>query len=218
MIETTFFSEVNKRIQAYGVISYFADDRKNTAKLITPQKRLKFRVRSKNYEENIALQLVNVESENVTIKRIENKISKFSILSENKNKRTGEKRQMSRVVDEMLISGLQYFNEYHKLNPIDIKINYNQIISSLSKYGKHCVKITSLLLGASFNQTTDVIFITCNELNDEKRTLINGKIHNILGVINPTEEANFDLIKKRSKWLNIIFKKVIEKQSTLVLR
>ena len=31
------------------------------------------------------------------------------------------------------------------------------------------------------------------------------KIHNILGVINLTEEANFDLIKSNSKWLNIIF-------------
>ena len=31
------------------------------------------------------------------------------------------------------------------------------------------------------------------------------KIHNILGVINLTEETNFDLIKSNSKWLNIIF-------------
>ena len=145
------------------------------------------------------LQLVRIKSENVTIKKIENKINNFSILSENKNKRIGEKRQMSLVVDEILISGLQDFERYHKLNPIDVKINDNQITPSLSKYGKYLLKITSLLLGASFNQKTDVIFRTCNGLNDRKKALINGKIHNILGVINLTEEANFSLIKNSSK-------------------
>ena len=145
------------------------------------------------------LQLVRIKSENVTIKKIENKINNFSILSENKNKRIGEKRQMSLVVDEILISGLQDFERYHKLNPIDVKINDNQITPSLSKYGKYLLKITSLLLGASFNQKTDVIFRTYNGLNDRKKALINGKIHNILGVINLTEEANFSLIKNSSK-------------------
>ena len=150
MIESTFFREVNKKIHTYGVIS----NKRNIAKLITPQKRLKFRVRSKNYKENMVLRLVNVKSENVTIKKIENKIYNFGILSENKNKRIGEKRQMSRVVDEILISGLQGFGQYYTLNPIDNKKNDNQIISSLSKYGKYRLKFTSLLLGTSFNQTT----------------------------------------------------------------
>ena len=62
-------------------------------------------------------------------------------------------------------------------------------MSSLSKCGKYRLKITSLLLGASFNQTTDVIFITYNGLNDAKKALINGILHNILSVINLTEEA-----------------------------
>ena len=112
---------------------------------------------------------MGTKSENVIINKIENKINNFSILSENKNKKLGEKRQMSRVVDEILISGLQDFEKYHKLNLIDIKINDSQIISSLSKYGKYRLKITSLLLGASFNQKIDVIFITFNRLNDAKK-------------------------------------------------
>ena len=51
------------------------------------------------------------------------------ILSENKNKRIGEKRQISRVVDEISITGLQDLEQYHKLNPINIKIDDSQIIS-----------------------------------------------------------------------------------------
>ena len=74
---------------------------------------------------------------------------------------------MSRVNDEILISG-QDLEKYHKLNPIDIKIDNSQRISTLSKYGKYRLKITSLLISASFNQTTNVIFMTFNGLNNAK--------------------------------------------------
>ena len=74
---------------------------------------------------------MSVKSENVIIKKIENKIDNFSILSGNINNRIGEKRHMSHVVDEILISRLQDFEQHHKLNPVDIKIDNSQIISSL---------------------------------------------------------------------------------------
>ena len=70
MIETIFFSELNEKTQMYGLISYFSDIEKNIAKLLTPQKRLKFTVRLKTYKENTTLQLVNIKSENVIIKKI----------------------------------------------------------------------------------------------------------------------------------------------------
>ena len=148
---------------------------------------------------------MSVKSENVIIKKIENKIDNFSILSGNINNRIGEKRYMSYVVDEILISRLQDFEQHHKLIPINIKIDNSQIISSLWKYRKYRPKITSLLVSTSFNQTTDAIFINCNELNDTKKALINGKTNSTLGVVNLTEETNFDLIKNSSKWLNILF-------------
>ena len=78
-IETTFFSELNKKIQTHGLISYFSDNEKNIARLITSQKRLKFIVKSKNYKENIVLQLVSIKRENVIIKKNRNKINNFGI-------------------------------------------------------------------------------------------------------------------------------------------
>ena len=142
---------------------------------------------------------MSIKSENVTIKKIENRKNNFAILSENKDKGVGEKKQMSRVVDKILISGLQRFKQYDKLNPIDIIINDTQIISSLSKYGKYRLKTISFFISTSFNQTTDVMLITSNRLNDAKKALVNGKIHNILGIINVTEETNFNLINKTSR-------------------
>ena len=87
MIKATFISELNKRSQIYGPILYFGDDKKNIAKLVTPQKRLKFTVKSKNYKENIALQLVSTKSENVIVDKILNKINNFSILSESQKRK-----------------------------------------------------------------------------------------------------------------------------------
>ena len=49
---------------------------------------------------------------------------------------------MSHVVDKILISGLQDFEQYHKLNPIDITIDDSQVILSLSKYRVYLLKIT----------------------------------------------------------------------------
>ena len=59
MIEATFFSELNKRTQIYGLILFFSDDKKNILKLITPEKRLKFTVNSKNYKEKSAARLIS---------------------------------------------------------------------------------------------------------------------------------------------------------------
>ena len=111
------------------------------------------------------------------------------------------------IIDKTLISGLQNFEQYQKLNPIDIEVNGSQIISSLSKYRNHryCLQVTSLSLSTLFDQTTNVIFITCGGLDDAKKALINGKIHNILGVIKIREIPTFDIIKRQSKWINAVF-------------
>ena len=76
---------------------------------------------------------MSTKKENVIINNIENKINNFRILSESKNKRIGEKRQMPQVVGKILISELQHLEQYNKLNPIDIKIGNSQIKSSLSR-------------------------------------------------------------------------------------
>ena len=81
---------------------------------------------------------MSIKNEKFIIKKIENKINNFGILSENKNERIGEKRLMSRILYQILIKGLQDFEQYPKLNPVDIKIDDSKIISS--KYGKKSSK------------------------------------------------------------------------------
>ena len=67
-----------------------------------------------------------------------NKIKHFGILSTKKEeKNVCQKRSMSdEIIDIILISGLQLFDKYHNLNPIEIKINKNKILADLKSYQK----------------------------------------------------------------------------------
>ena len=55
-------------------------------------------------------------------------------------------------------------------------------------------------------QDTNVIFLICNGLNDARDSLINGKLYKSLGVINISEIRDWTKIKRKSKWISIVFK------------
>ena len=50
-----------------------------------------------------------------------------------------------------------------------------------------------------------MILLICNGLNDERDSIINGKLYKSLGVININEIRDWIKIKGESKWINIIF-------------
>ena len=54
-------------------------------------------------------------------------------------------------------------------------------------------------------QDTNVIFISCNGLNDAKETLVNRKIFKTLGVININQIEEWQKLKDKSKWVNGVF-------------
>ena len=51
------------------------------------------------------------------------------------------------------------------------------------------------------------IFVNCRELNNAKTALINGKIYNILGIINLNKINNWGYVKGKSLWVNVNFDK-----------
>ena len=52
---------------------------------------------------------------------------------------------------------------------------------------------------------TGQISVICRELNNTKPALINGKLLNILGVINLNKISNWDYTKGKSLWVNVNF-------------
>ena len=62
-----------------------------------------------------------------------------------------------------------------------------------------------VLFPASLTNDKRQIFITCRELNDVKKALINGKIYGLLGIIGLKKINNCEEIKDQSIWVNASF-------------
>ena len=102
-----------------------------------------------------------------------------------------------------------------QLNPIEIKIDDYQIINTLTKYTGATYRFTpiGLLFPSSVTNDTNQIFVTCRELKKAKIALINGKILNILGVINLDKITNWKIIKGKSIWVNVDFQELKNEKS-----
>ena len=49
------------------------------------------------------------------------------------------------------------------------------------------------------------MFVTCRELNDAKKSLINGKIYSLLIIISLEKISSWENIKGKSLWVNASF-------------
>ena len=99
------------------------------------------------------------------------------------------------------------FEQYMKINPINIQIIDPEIQSKLlfySKKYKYRFIDNSLLFSSSIVKDTNVIFITTNGLNDAKDILINRKIFQGIGVIYTSEIKGWEKIKNKSNWTNVV--------------
>ena len=104
-----------------------------------------------------------------------------------------------KIIDEIKIEGFQNFEQYMKINPINIQIIDPEIQTKLMFYSKkyqYRFIANILLFSSSIKEDTKIIFITTNGLNDAKYILINRKIFPGIGVIYISEIENWDEIKK----------------------
>ena len=132
MINQTFYTEPNKKIQTYELISYFNKDTQNHSNLITPKNKVKFTVREDTLRESLLFQLESIRLEKAKIEKSSDDIRNFVILVLRKNNKIGHRRQMPlEIFNEFYIGRLQKFVQYTKLNPIEISTDKNEIISSL---------------------------------------------------------------------------------------
>ena len=91
-----------------------------------------------------------------------------------------------KIIDEIKTEGFQNFEQYMKINPINIQIIDPEIQTKLmfySKKYKYRFIANSLLFSYSFKEDTKIIFITTNGLNNAKDVLINEKIFHRIDVI-----------------------------------
>ena len=100
----------------------------------------------------------------------DSKIENFSIL-------VTSKKNM-KIIDEIKTEGFQNFEQYMKINPINIQIIDPEIQTKLmfySKKYKYRFIANSVLFCSLIKDGTKIIFITTHGLNDAKDILINEK-------------------------------------------
>ena len=92
-----------------------------------------------------------------------------------------------------MIEGFQDFEQYMKINPINIEISHSEIQTKLlfySKKYKYRFIANSLLFSSRIKEDTKAIFISTIGLNDAKDILINSKLFQGIGVISISEIEN----------------------------
>ena len=109
---------------------------------------------------------------------VSNKVFNFGILQTKKPRTIGSRRQMGlEVKDTIRILGFQNA-EYNFLNPIKVSSDSEDIIQLLTKYKRYRYRfvLESILFSSNIQNDTDVIFASCDGLNNTKEVLINSKL------------------------------------------
>ena len=149
----------------------------NNKNIINSKNKLKFNIINDIQKDIITLQLEDILNPK-KIETVDSKITNFSILSVEK-----VKEMQMQLIDKFKIEGFQDFQQYLKINPINIQITYAEIQNELLFY----VNRYNLLFSSSIQKDTNVIFITKNGLNKAKEILINEKLFQGIGVIYTSE-------------------------------
>ena len=86
-------------------------------------------------------------------------------------------------------------------------MNDDRVSNVLKKYKNVYYKLTPLgiLLPSSVTNNQKKIFVTCRELNDAKKSLINGKICSVIAIIYLQKINSWGNIKEKSLWVNVTF-------------
>ena len=111
--------------------------------------------------------------------------------------RKKRKREMD-AVDFEIIRGKQSFEKHNQLNPIEIKIEEDRKINFLKQYKNYTYqfKVMGFLFSSGMVNETREIFLATNGLVSAKTALINGRVHQIIVVVNLDEIKNWENMKK----------------------
>ena len=127
-----------------GSISYFDKvNSENKVSLIKSQNKLEFEVKENTFLEELRFQLSSTFA-NRKIKLKKNEFNNFAILIASKTDEVGQKRKMKEVVDKLLIKGLQNYDKYTTLNPIDRNFKSNYLNAKLEDYKGYTYMFTHL--------------------------------------------------------------------------
>ena len=196
IVKETFFTELKKNISAFGLFS--TRHKKKSNILLDSQNRIEFIVRNTIKKQFLNLQLENL-LEPKTIATEDSKMSNITIL------KVGELPKKM-IVENFFIQGLQRFDKYKKLNPLNIEIIDTEIRNKISLYARSNYRYifrfiaNGLLFSSNLKKDTNCIFIVSDTLRDAQTLFINDESFQGLGAIYTSEIENWEDIKVGSHW------------------
>ena len=173
----------------------------NKKTLVYWQNRLEFSVQKNIKKENLLFQLEEITEPQVLITE-DSKMSNITILKLDESIR-------KKIVTSFYIRGLQKFDKFKTLNPLNIQVINSSIRNSIrlntsSNYRyKFRFIANSLLFSSAIKGDTNAIFIATNDLIDAQQILVNGKFIQSIGTIYTSEIENWSELKKQSHWINV---------------
>ena len=195
----TFFTEVKKNIAAYGIFSTRHKQKGNI--LIDSQNRIEFQFDSNTKKQSLTLQLEDL-LEPKTIATTDSKMSNITIL------KVGEIPK-KKIVETFFIQGIQKFDKFKQLNPLNIEVIDSEIRNKISLYARSNYRYTfrfianSLLFSSNLVKDTNAIFIVTNSLFEAQTIFINDKNFQGLGAVYTSEIKNWEDIKSVSTWTSV---------------
>ena len=195
----TFITALNEKISIYGSFSYFQGKTgEQQIRLLSAGNFLKFSVNKNTLKEELKFQLTNISGKNPKTK--DKKIYNFSIT------RLGRKRKLSMAepTEMIVVDGQQSFEVVGGLNPVQIELEDDRTLNALKKYKSVMYKVTplGLLFPASIKNNTKQIFVTCKGLNGVKKSILNGKVYDLLSIIDLDKINSWREIKGQPIWIN----------------
>ena len=203
LIKKTFFTAINKTLSIYGSFSNFSGKiAEKEIKLLDVSNFLKFYIERRSLKKSFNFQLAHINRKNPKIK--DKKIHNFSIT------RLGKKRKldMSQPIETVSIRAQQTFDLIGGLNPVQIEIEDDRIKNILKKYKSVLYKVTplGLLFPVSLKNDPKQIFITGKELSGVKKSILNGKIYDLVTIIDLDKISYWKEIKGQFIWISVSFK------------
>ena len=107
---------------------------------------------------------------------------------------------MAEPIETVIIKTQQNFDMAGGLNPVHIELEDDRILNILKKYKNvlHRVTPLGLLFPATITNNTRQIFVTEKELNGVKKSTLNGKIYDLIAIIDLDKIPNWTEIKDQS--------------------
>ena len=198
IVVPTFFTELGKNLSAYGIFSTRHKQKGNI--LIDSRNRIEFQ-----FDKNIEKQALSLQLEDLlepkTIATTDSKMTNITILKVNEIPKR-------KIVETFIIQGIQKFEKFKQLNPLNVEVIDSEIRNKISLYVRSNYRYTfrfianSLLFSSNLVEDTNAIFIVTNSLFEAQTVFINDKNFQGLGTIYTSEIENWDDIKMVSTWTN----------------